>query len=112
MRIFLSLMMVLSGLLMAREFMAPSHEQFRLTLRGTRVVSEQSIATVREPPAPLAPVAAARIAEISAKVIAIVRDPPAPVPLAGVNRIAEVSEQSIATVRDHQRRSHRWLSPA
>ena len=57
MRILLSLMVMLSGLLMAREFMAHSNEQLRLTLRGAKVVSEQSIATVHEPPAPVATMA-------------------------------------------------------
>ena len=65
MRIFLSLVVVLSGLLMAREFKVHSHEQCRLTLRGAAVVSERGIATLREPPAPLAPVAAAGIAEVT-----------------------------------------------
>ena len=60
MRILLSLVVVLSGLLMAREFMAHSNEQVRLTLRGAKVVTEQSIATVREPPALVAPMAVAR----------------------------------------------------
>ena len=55
MRILLSLAMVLSGLLMAREFTAPAKEHLRLTLRGAKVVSEQSIATVHEPPALVAP---------------------------------------------------------
>jgi hypothetical protein len=45
-RILLSLVVVLSGLLMAREFMAHSNEQLRLALRGAKVVSEQSIGTV------------------------------------------------------------------
>ena len=97
MRIFLSLMMVLSGLLMTREFMAHSHEQFRLTLRGTRVVSEQSIATVREPPALVAAVAAPRIAEVSAESIAMVRESPAMVGRTGVTRVSEVSEQNVDT---------------
>ena len=75
MRILLSLVVVLSGLLMAREFMAHSNEQFRLTLRGAKVVTEQSIATVREPPALVAPMAVARIAEVSAQTIChLVRD--------------------------------------
>jgi hypothetical protein len=76
-RILLSLLVVLSGLLMAREFMAHSNEQLRLTLRGAKVVSEQSIGTVREPPALVAPMAVARIAEVSAQSIATVHEPPA-----------------------------------
>ena len=50
MRIFLPLVAMLSGLLLAREFMAHSNEQLRLTLRGAKVVSEQSIAIVHERP--------------------------------------------------------------
>ena len=100
MRILLSLVVVLSGLLMAREFMAHSNEQPRLTLRGAKVVSEQSIATLREPPALVAPVAVARIAEVSAQSLATVHEPPALVAPIAVARIADVSEQSLATVRE------------
>ena len=83
---------------MAREFMAHSNEQVRLTLRGAKVVTEQSIATVREPPALAAPTAVVRIAEVSAQTIAIVRDPRAlAAPMADA-RIAEVAAQTIATV--------------
>ena len=82
MRILLSLVVVLSGLLMAREFMAHSNEQVRLTLRGAKVVTEQNIATVREPPAQVAPTAVARIAEVSAPTLATVRvSRSAPVPI-------------------------------
>ena len=100
MRILLSLVVVLSGLLMAREFMAHSNEQVRLTLRGAKVVTEQSIATVREPPALLSPMAVARIAEVSAQSIATVRVPPALVAPMAVLRIAEISAQSIATAHE------------
>ena len=79
MRILLSLVVVLSGLLMAREFTAPAKEHLRLTLRGAKVVSEQSIATVHEPPAPVATMAVARIAEVSEQNVATVHEPPAPV---------------------------------
>jgi hypothetical protein len=99
-RILPSLVVVLSGLLMAREFMAPSNEQFRLTLRGAEVVSEQSIATVHEPPALVAPMAVARIAEVSTQTIATVREPPALVASMAVARIAEVSHQNIATAHE------------
>ena len=77
MRILLSLVVVLSGLPWPASFMAHSNEQSRLTLRGAKVVSEQSIATLREPPALVAPVAVARIAEVSAQSLATVREPPA-----------------------------------
>ena len=100
MRILLSLAVVLSGLLMAREFMAHSNEQLRLTLRGAKVVSEESIAIVHEPPAVVAPMAVARIAEVSAQSIATVHEPPVPVAPIAVARIAEVSAQSIATVSE------------
>ena len=76
MRILLQLVVVLSGLLMAREFMAHSNEHLRLVIRWAKVVSE-SIATVHEPPALVAPVAVARIAEVSAQSIATVHEPPA-----------------------------------
>jgi hypothetical protein len=99
-RILLSLVVVLSGLLMAREFMAHSNEQVRLTLRGAKVVTEQSIATVREPPALVAPMAVARIAEVSAQTMATVREPPALVASMAVARIAEVSHQNIATAHE------------
>ena len=100
MRILLSLVVVLSGLLMAREFMAHSNEQLRLALRGAKVVSEQSIATVREPPALVAPTAVARIAEVSALSIASAHEPPALVARMAVARIAEVSAQSVAAVHE------------
>ena len=100
MRILLSLVVVLSGLLMAREFMAHSNEQLRLALRGAKVVSEQSIATVREPPALVAPIAVARIPEVSAQSIASAHEPPATVAPITAARIAEVSAQSLATVRE------------
>jgi hypothetical protein len=97
-RILLSLVVVLSGLLMAREFMAHSNEQLRLALRGAKVVSEQSIGTVREPPALVAPMAAARIAEVSAQSITSAHEPPALLVPIAVARIAEVAEQDVATV--------------
>ena len=100
MRILLSLAVVLSGLLMAREFMAHSNEQLRLTLRGAKVVSEESIAIVHEPPAPVAPMAVARIAEVSEQSIATVHEPPALVARTAVVRIAEVSEQNVAIVHE------------
>ena len=100
MRILLSLVMVLSGLLMAREFMAHSNDQFRLTLRGAKIVSEQSIATVHGPPALVAQMAAARVAEVSAQSIATANEPPAPVAAMAAARVAEVSAQSIATANE------------
>ena len=100
MRILLSLVVVLSGLLMAREFMAHSNEQLRLALRGAKVVSEQSIGTVREPPALVAPMAAARIAEVPVRSIAIVYEPPALVAPIAAARIAEVSAQSITSAHE------------
>ena len=75
MRILLSLVVVLTGLLMAREFMARSNEHLRLTLRGAKVVSEQSIATVHEPPALVARMAVVRIAEVSEQNVATVHEP-------------------------------------
>jgi len=99
-RILLSLVVVLSGLLMAREFMAHSNEQLRLALRGAKVVSEQSIGTVREPPALVAPMAAARIAEVPARSITSAHEPPATVAPIAAARIAEVSAQSITSVHE------------
>jgi hypothetical protein len=98
-RILLQLVVVLSGLLMAREFMAHSNEHLRLVIRWAKVVSER-IAAVHEPPALVAPVAVARIAEVSAQSIATVHEPPALVAPVAVARIAEVSAQSIATVHE------------
>ena len=100
MRIILQLVMVLSGLLLAREFMPHSNEHRRLVLRWASIVSE-NIAAVHEAPASVAPVAVGPIAEVSAQSIAIVRDAPALVitPLA-IASIAEVSTQSISTVHD------------
>jgi hypothetical protein len=98
-RILLQLVVVLSGLLMAREFMAHSNEHLRLVIRWAKVVSER-IAAVHEPPALVAPVAVARIAEVSAQSIATVHEPPALVAPMAVARIAEVSAQSIATVHE------------
>ena len=85
---------------MAREFMARSNEQARLTLRGAKVVTEQSIATVREPPALMAAIAVARTAEVSEQSIATVREPPALMAPIAIARTAEVSEQTIAAVRE------------
>jgi hypothetical protein len=104
-RILLSLVVVLSGLLMAREFTAPAKEHLRLTLRGAKVVSEPSIATVHEPPAPVATMAVARIAEVSEQNVATVHEPPAPVTrmavaTMAVARIAEVPEQNVAPVHE------------
>ena len=47
MRIILQLVMVLSGLLLAREFMTHSNEHLRLVLRWASIGSE-NIATVHE----------------------------------------------------------------
>ena len=82
MRFILQLVVVLSGLLMAREFMAHSNEQLRLALRWAKVVSE-SIATVHKTPTLVGSVEVARITEVSA--------------------------QSIATVHERRQWSHRWL---
>ena len=125
MRFILQLVVVLSGLLLAREFMAHSNEQLRLALRWAKVVSESiatvhstptlvgsaevaritevpalSIATVREPPALVAPVAVTRIAEVFEQNLVTVHEPPALVALVAVAQIAEVSAQNIATVRE------------
>ena len=111
MRIFLPLVVMLSGLLLAREFMAHSNEQFRLALGGAKIVSEQSIAPVHEWPAVVAPLAVAPIAGVPEQSIAIVREPPALAAPMAVVRIAEVSAQTIATVREphwwHRLQSHR-----
>jgi len=96
-RIFLSLVVALSGLLMAREFMAHSNEQPRLTLHGAKVVAEQSIATLREPPALVAPMAVVPMADVSEKSLATVREPPTLAARTTVVRIAQVSEQNLAT---------------
>src|SRR6478752_1080645 len=85
---------------MAREFMAHSNEQVRLTLRGAKVVTEQSIATVREPPALVAPVAVARTAEVTEQTIATAREPPTLAAPMAVARTAGVSAQTVATVRE------------
>jgi hypothetical protein len=97
-RIPLQIVVVLSGLLLAREFMLQSNEHFRLVLRWARVASE-NITTVYEEPQPVAPVAVGPIAEVSVQSISIVHETPALV-AAVVTPIAEVSTQSIATVHD------------
>ena len=99
MRIILQLVMVLSGLLLARGLMAHSNEHLRLVLRWANLVSE-NIVTVHEPPPSVAPVAVGTITEVSAQSIPIVLDAPALVALITVAPIAQVSAQGIATVHD------------
>ncbi len=99
MRIILQLVMVLSGLLLARGLMAHSNEHLRLVLRWANFVSE-NIVTVHEPPPSVAPVAVGTITEVSAQSIPIVLDAPALVALITVAPIAQVSAQGIATVHD------------
>ena len=99
MRIILQLVMVLSGLLLAREFMTHSHEHLRLVLRWASIASE-NIATVREAPPSVAPAAVGPIAEVSAPSIAMVHEALAVVAPVAAAPIAEVRVQSIATVHD------------
>jgi hypothetical protein len=118
-RIILQLVIVLSGLLLAREFMTHSNEHLRLVLRWASIATE-NIATVHEAPTSVAPAAVGPIAEVSAPSIVIVHEAPAvlapitevwvqsatvhdeppallaPTPVA---QIARVSAQSIAILR-------------
>ena len=98
MRIILQLVLVLSGLLLAREFMTHSNEHLRLVLRWASIASE-NIATVHEGPASVAPAAVGPIAEVSAQSIVIVRAAPAQVAPVAIAPI-EVWVQSIGTVHD------------
>ena len=68
MRIILQLVIVLSGLLLAREFMTHSNEHLRLVLPWASIDSE-NIATVHEAPTPVAPAAVGPIADVSAQII-------------------------------------------
>ncbi len=112
MRIILQVVMVLSGLLLAREFMPHSDEHLRLVLRWASIASE-NIATVHEAPTSVAPAAVGPIAEVSAQSVTIVHEAPAVVAPVAAGPITEVRVQSIATVHDKPpallapRRSHR-----
>ena len=75
MRILLQLVVVLSGLLLAREFTTHSNEHLRRVLRWASIGSE-NIATVPRPTS-VAPVAVGPIAEVSAQSIALVHETPA-----------------------------------
>ena len=99
MRILLQLVVVLSGLLLAREFMIHSHEHLRLVLRWASIASE-NIATVHEAPPSVAPVSVGPIAEVSAQSIGIVHDVPALVALITVVPLVKGSAQSIPIVHD------------
>ena len=59
MRIFLSLVVLLGGLLVARELVLGSSESFHPRFRGAKIISEQSIVALREPQALTARVPAA-----------------------------------------------------
>ena len=99
MRIILQLVMVLSGLLLAREFMTHSNEHLRLVLRWASIATE-NIATVHDAPTSVAPAAVGPIAEVSAQSVVIVHEAPAVLAPIAVAPIAEVWAQSIATVHD------------
>jgi hypothetical protein len=99
MRIILQLVMVLSGLLLAREFMTHSNEHLRLVVRWANFASE-NITTVHEAPTSVSPVAVGTIAEVSVQSIAIVQDAPAPIALITVVPLVRSSAQSIAIVHD------------
>ena len=75
MRILLQLVVVLSGLLLAREFTTHSNEHVRRVLRWASIGSE-NIATVPRPTS-VALVAVGPIAEVSAQSIALVHETPA-----------------------------------
>ena len=98
MRIFLSFVVLLSGLLVVRELMLGYNELLRPTFHGAKIISEQEIASLHEPPALTARVAVASIGELSAQTLAILPEPPPLAARTPVIQLAEVSEQSIAAV--------------
>ena len=99
MRILLQLVVVLSGLLLAREFMPHSNEHLRLRAAlGEYCFREHRHRA--QAPTSVAPVAVGPIAEVSAQSIAPVHEAPALVPPVAVTPIAQVSAQGMATVHD------------
>jgi len=97
-RILLQLVLVLSGLLLAREFTTHSNEHLRRVLRWASIGSE-NVAAMHEPTS-VALVAVGPIAEVSAQSIALVHEAPALVAPVDVTPIAQVSAQGMATVHD------------